>query len=477
MYFILKIHFFICICLLVFSSCMRTSSNLERIRVENADSDWNRLMMNEPPINDIPLTLDQILCIVLERNLDLLVKEKEYEYQYELATGAKLKMIPPLVMTGEISGRDRNTGMSSQSLVPGIPPAPPSISQDEHVNRRDLTFTWNLLDFGISYYRARQAADKAIITEMEYLRLRQRLIQDTVEAYWKAQAAMLGLTESQNLIIEANQFMTFINTQIKNQVVSKDKALSQEKQILRQEVQIQLYEKEYHKAMLDLAKLMGYPFASFALLPEETGEIDIELPSTEVLEQLALQNRPELFGLDMQDISVINEAKVALLQIFPSLSLFAGRFNDTNSFLIFNHWIVAGLRYSWNLLAIPYHMQDFLSELQHHKAVEYERLAVSIGILTQVNLAWLEYQDTKQEYRLVEQLADVNKEILQAAKMREEVGEISALELLIDYKYDALLSKVEALRAYGYLKSAIEQINTSIGIPFYLEGCKVEDND
>jgi outer membrane protein TolC len=449
------------------TGCMQTDRELTSTRFENAQEDWVQLI-ETPALENAILTLDDILKRVLERNLDLLVKEMEYAYQYELATGSKLKMIPPLVLTGEVSGRNRNTGMFSKSLQPGVPPAPPSISSEQHVNRYDITFTWNLLDFGISYFRARQAADKASVKQMEYARVRQKLIQDTIEEYWKARTALLGLTKSQSLIDEAHGLLAFINAQIEKQILPKDKSLYREKQIYRQEIQMQLYEREYHRAMTELARLMGSPQADFELLQEEIVPITLELPSPEILEGLALMNRPELYGLDIEERTVSDEAKIALMQIFPNLSPFIGNFFDSNFYLIYHRWIYGGLRYTWNLLAMPYHIQDYLSELEHVNVVQYERLALSIGILTQVNLAWIAYEDSKQEYKLVQDLANTNQDLLHAVNLRQLHGEMSQGDVLIDYRYDAIFSEVEALRAYGILQTTIAQINSSIGIPFYL---------
>jgi outer membrane protein TolC len=100
--------------------------------------------------------------------------------------------------------------------------------------------------------------------------------------------------------------------------------------------------------------------------------------------------------------------------------------------------------------------------------IQYERLALSIGVLTQVNLAWIDYQNSRLEFDLIRQLAEVNHNLVEAVNLRVSVGELNAYDVLVEYKYDAILSKVEALKAYGDMRTAIEQINTSIGIPFYL---------
>ena len=46
--------------------------------------------------------------------------------------------------------------------------------------------SWNLLDFGVSYYRARQQADQVLIAEERKRKVVQNILADTRNAYWRA---------------------------------------------------------------------------------------------------------------------------------------------------------------------------------------------------------------------------------------------------------------------------------------------------
>ena len=88
-------------------------------------------------------------------------------------------------------GRDKNTASFSESLIPGVPPAPLSISSETHIELANLEFTWNILDFGVAYYRARQELNGTLMEEMQYNRIRQNLILEVTKQYWKAALAKM----------------------------------------------------------------------------------------------------------------------------------------------------------------------------------------------------------------------------------------------------------------------------------------------
>ncbi|WP_244442591.1 TolC family protein [Azospirillum lipoferum] len=53
----------------------------------------------------------------------------------------------------------------------------------------DLGFTWNVLDFGVSYLRARQSSNLVLVADERRRRVVQGILQDVRTAYWRAVAA------------------------------------------------------------------------------------------------------------------------------------------------------------------------------------------------------------------------------------------------------------------------------------------------
>ncbi len=445
-------------------------------RLENLPKEWDFLSRSFEDIPSHPLTLEDVVRLALDQNLDLMVRARQCEYQYEVVNGSRLKMLPGLAFNSELSGRTTNTGMFSESLEPSVPPAPPSISQEQHICRYDFTLTYNLLDFGISYFRARQEANKSIMREAEYQRACQILITNTVTQYWKARVAQEGLKQTGDVLGQTTWFIDSLNSQIEDQVMSKEVALQYQAMLLRIQAQYQLYERNYLDAMYQLARLMGFPDACFKLAEEDFSDYDYILPDPCGLAELALANRPELFGLDAEERVKIQEAYTSLLQLLPGLAPFTSYNYDSNLYLIYHRWMVGGLRVAWNLLSAPANFQMILANSTDASVTRLNRLAMSVGILTQLNLAYLSYYDAQEQYRVAKQLSQVREDLFGAWETKWEVGDLSSLDLVANYRLEALTAKVDALKAFGDVQTAIEQVNNALGIPFYFSYLKTQNN-
>ena len=54
----------------------------------------------------------------------------------------------------------------------------PSTSQERERTLANLNFSWNALDFGVSYYRAQQKADQVLMAEERRRKVVQNVLQD-----------------------------------------------------------------------------------------------------------------------------------------------------------------------------------------------------------------------------------------------------------------------------------------------------------
>lgn len=447
------------------TACRSGPWEADMIRYNNLQRDMKRLYDIPPPPPQMDLT--DIIDMALERNLSTRIKLYEYAVQHELATGEALKMLPSLIVNGDVSWRNRNTGSSSESLVPGIPPAPPSISSEQNVHRYDITAIFNLLDFGLSFLRSRQESNKARTMNLEYARLQQNLIVDVSKQYWRAVAAKRALEGSKNIQRTLNRQIFIIEKLIDRRIISELNGLRNENQLINLKIIFQHYEKEFHEAMTSLKQFMGLPSSfDFEIVYAETAPIDIGCYNICELEEIALFNRPELKIGDLEEKIARDDIYAAILQMLPNGEGFLGDFFDGNRFLIFNHWLIMGARATWNLLAFPRRWYEKCAGEYRVELARQNRLNLSIGVITQVNLAYLDYLDNLEQYQLSDQLRRVNERLLKAAKNEVRFGSIHPADL-VKFEADALLAEVDALKSYGELQYSLEQLNNALGLPFF----------
>jgi len=112
-----------------------------------------------------PISLDEAIQRGLNHNLQKRVKVLETALSQQQLDLVYYDMLPSLTASAGYSERNNYAASASTSFVNGEPQplgANPSysISQDKERVTSDIGFSWNILDFGLSYVRAQQQADK-----------------------------------------------------------------------------------------------------------------------------------------------------------------------------------------------------------------------------------------------------------------------------------------------------------------------------
>jgi len=441
-------------------------ANWRELRNMNSAVDVGCLYKNSN-IPDHPLILDEIITIALEQNLSLKVKQQEYCIQKEAVTRERFNMLPKILVNWENYGRTENTASFSQSLQPGVPPAPLSISSVQNIRRWDVGLVWNLVDFGLAFYRSRQESNKVLMAQLEYERLRQNMVVDITRQYWKAIVSKIALQKSINIVDKALEQQATLHRQIQAKIVSEIQGLRNENQLINIRGQLQAYSSQYHSAISELTLLMGVPGDIEIHLAEvKVLGIDVDIGDFAELESFALINRPELYSSDVEEKIRVDEARIAIVQMLPGLEFFGGPYNDSNYFLLYNNWLAAGARATWNLLNIPGYNMERKMACGRKTLVRLNRLALSVGVIAQVHLSHLLYHDNLESYIIAKELESVNKRMLLAAKNEQRQGKLHEADIL-KYEAEALFSEIDAATKYAELQNSLEQLNSAIGLPRY----------
>jgi len=152
------------------------------LRVEN---DLRLLKVTENPVTH-PISIHEAMARALVYNLDLSLeryKSNLSETQLELS---RFNELPELVANHISDGRSNFSGGASGSLLSGAQSLESSTSSDRYAERDDLGLSWNILDFGVSYFRAKQAADRVLLAEEQQRNVVNRILSDVQKAYWRA---------------------------------------------------------------------------------------------------------------------------------------------------------------------------------------------------------------------------------------------------------------------------------------------------
>ena len=175
-----------------------------------ADENVAQVTLNQEPVA-APIGLYDAMARALKYNLDYKVELMEQALKARELNLSTYDMLPQLVASGGYAGRNNFAGASSLSLVTHRQSLEPSTSSDRGIFSGDLTLSWDVLDFGLSYVRAQQKANEGLIALERRRKVSNRIIEDVRTAYWRAVSAERLLTKLKQL--EGNVSTTLDNSE------------------------------------------------------------------------------------------------------------------------------------------------------------------------------------------------------------------------------------------------------------------------
>ena len=218
----------------------------------------------------------------------------------------------------------------------------------------DLSFSWNILDFGLSYVRAQQAADKVLIGKELQRKAVHRLLEDVRTAYWRA-------VTFERLVSRLNALSSRTEAALANSKALADgretslvTALTYERELTEIKRAAIDMQRDLVVAKSQLAALMNLtPGTKFALSLNSYGRLPQTLPnSLDAMMQIAVRDREELRENLYQQRINSQEVRAAMLEMLPGLQLSVGPNWDSNSYLMNTNWVGWGAKTSWNLLRV-----------------------------------------------------------------------------------------------------------------------------
>ena len=154
------------------------------------------------------IDLHTAIAIAVRNNRDLRISVMESALSQSQRDLQKFDMLPDIALSAGYSEFTELQPSTSKSQDHDVGTAPPidgtesyTISRGRGLETRNIEFTWNALDFGLSYIRAGQQADRYLIAKELERKAIQNITRDIIRSYWKAQASE-KLLEKLNLNYE-----------------------------------------------------------------------------------------------------------------------------------------------------------------------------------------------------------------------------------------------------------------------------------
>lgn len=429
---------------------------------DRVKSDTSRMYVDQAPIT-APISMEEAVARALKYNLDYRLKKMESALALGLSDYASYDMLPQMVASAGYRTRNNDSGGVSKGILDGEISDRASTSDERSRSVRGVEFSWNVLDFGVSYYRARQQGDQFLIAEERRRKVVQNLLQDVRAAYWRALGAQRLNAQADDVLKRASLALSRSREAETQKVIAPGLALAYQRALLDATTLLNQRRQDLEFAKRELAALMNVPPGVDFQVAEAT-EVALPVAPRDVtkLEEMALLQRPELREEDFRKRITAAEARKQVLSMLPGITLNYGRHRDSNVFLYNNSWSEGGVNLAWNLMrlvSLPAmkDAQDF-----QEKADEARRMALSMAILTQTRVSAERYRMALEDFRLADQAAQVDTRLAAFTKASVTAKLESELEA-IRTQARAVLGAYQRANAYANAHIAFGRLYNTLG--------------
>ena len=425
--------------------------------------DQKAIMEGVPGLSpDGKLTLEEAIIRAIAFNLDHRLALSENITAESERVLAAVSMLPDLSATGNFYDRSNTNASTSMSFRTRKESLEPSYSTNPGRQWGSLEFSWSILDCGLSYYQAKQQADRVLISLERRRRVINTIVKDVIATYYRAQTAQKYLGRITPLINEAENALAMYRRIEKEQASPLPEVLENQRRLLTIASQLKRLESDMKQAKVQLAALCNFPLRDKFVLTTKPFELPRINQKIEDLELMGLYRRPELREEHYQERVDIAGIKQEILKMFPAVRLLASFNLDANPYLVYDHWSEAGIQVSASLLKlVTTGPKGKRAAEARQELSQMRRLALSMATLVQINLSRHQYNLSLDELKTARTMRGIEDRLLTQVQQEADL-EASGRLALVQQKAQAVssalscdLTRVNAYTALGNLYFSI----------------------
>ncbi len=430
------------------------------------------------------IDLHTAIAIAVRNNRDLRISVMESALVNSQKDLQKFDMLPDIALSAGYSEFTKLQPSTSKTVTTDGGTAPSldgtegyTISRDKSQETRGIEFTWNALDFGLSYIRAGQQADRYLIAKELERKAIQNITRDIIRSYWKAQA-------SENLLKKLNPLLQRVEDALADSQYIEELLLSApmdsllyQKELLDVQRTLQTQQRALINSKNELATLMGLlPNQKFTLADNDTYLTNLKM-DIQTMEEIALLSRPELMESRYQKRISSKDTRAAMLALIPSLKFNAAYGYTNNNYLFNQDTYEYGASIGGNLFDIFSVGANRKASKANQEMIAERHLAIAMTVLSQVHLSNINYDLAIEEYDTAQRYLDVAKRISKQVQNAQKVSRFGELEVIRE-EASLLVAELRKDLAFSEMQYSIGQIYASIGkdiLPENHQNMSIED--
>lgn len=432
-------------------------------RTLSAQEDRGDMFKGGEPLT-APLSVSEAIARALKYNLDRRAKVMEEGLALGQTKVDRWDMLPKLAANAGFTSRSEPNATRSRDLyTQTTTSANPTYSLDRNNYTADLGLSWNVLDFGLSYFTAKQNADRALIATERKRKTVHNLVQEVRFAFWRTAAHQELKDDVDQAVAEAKVALDRARTVERENLKAPAEALRYQKSLLETLRQLTAIQQELSTAEIELAALINVPPGTKLVLdvPAEM-KVPAWTLSLDQMEERAFINNADLREQGYLARVAVNDTRKAITRLFPGITFSASRQYDHNSFLVDNHWYEAGAKLSWNLMNLVSAPDTLAYAETNEEVAKSRRLAQRMAVLAQVHVAERQYHNTVSQYQQSDELWKVDKRLYDLSAARSANDAQGMLERVAG-RASAIASQLRRFQTYAQVEQAYAKMQASIG--------------
>ena len=456
-------------CAAVITGC-KTQESYEADRKERVAIDFERSRWSMYDSKHV-FKLDECIDLALKHNLDIKVAKLEKDVASDMAIAEAFGMLPELTVSNNTTNRNNHAASRSEAIksedddnaTEGF-----SRSSDRFSNYVNIDLALSVMDFGLAAVNTFQGNDRTLIREQRQRRVAQNLQMEVVRVYFQVAAAQKAITITNDLLQKCQTRYALIAEMAEKRLISPFRAFDETRRFVDMEKRLTNYTRSYENSRAELLSLMGLTASSDIVVDSSMLNVEMppvfDLPELQVMEQIALLYRPELYEIDMQRHINILELYKTIIMMMPNVRMYLDFTNSSNPFLYHANWVEIGVRAAYNVLKLPQHIMRAKAYYTQIKAEEARNFSQSLSVIAQVRIANANLQSTHDRFQLDNKIyAAYKANLLNAEKSMRAKGGLSKLEL--DHiRLATAETEIERLMSLGNYYVSYYRVLNSLGI-------------
>ncbi|MBK2124810.1 TolC family protein [Fangia hongkongensis] len=451
---------------LIISGCSITPKAIDnQTQLKNTQGRLDKIWTKQTKLSE-KLSLSEAIARALKYNLEYRLQQAELMLQNGNLTMAYLQMLPALNVEGSYTFRNndqiQNLVSSSGGLIDGTQSTTPREVRDVFVGLQ-----WNILDFGLSYTRAQQQANRVMIAKEQSRKITQKIIQETITAYWKAWTAQEIKDKVINVKTLAEKALAASKEASDQKLSSNEIELNYQNLLIKSvrkanKLLMKISDAYYHlsrliNAPMGTRMILSSPVENFSSLPELK-------PEFKKLDRIALIYRPELRSASYELNIAKKGIQSAILEMLPGLDFSYGYNYTSNKFMLNQEWMGGAINASVDLLGAIIKGPTAIAVAKN--GVTYQKLkqaTITITVLTQIRIAYTSYVLWQEEYRYAKEEASATQK-LYALSQAQAKHKLSHQQKIVRRGVDALNAEFNEQVTFIEAYEALSKLYQSIGL-------------